>query len=1486
MTLTPEATDAQLTAWRDAAAHGGLPSPERSRWQVLRAGCVGLWEFDAAEYWFADGRAQFVGANQSGKSTLMALTTLIMLSGSLDRQYIDTFGQSDKSFRYYVEPTDDARDRREATGSAHRGWAWVEYGRLGEDGPEFFTTLLYAQAKRGVSQLDPVWIICRGTARVRDGLTLAVGSSAVEPKELGGVEGLEVMRSGKRYAARIATDLFGFSDDDRFATVLEMLKVLRTPHLGQKLNPDWFTEQIRMSLPAVAESEVDKLADGWQQLEQLGRDRDHAVAARDAVGVYLARAWRPWADALLRARADDLLASDAAVCSALDSASSADVSLASARAELTEETGRSDELEAGVQRARAALTQLLRSAAYRDAAGRAQNAERMRRDAAAAAVAATTARRHLASTGEALQAAGAAHAEATGRLDLARTASSAAVTHAGAALRSSGLDAEGWAAEGDVDRIDAAVAARRSQVSALRKLTRAAATAVGRWQAESGTVNRLREEARARAAVAEDAATAVTDAVQQLSDDLERWAAGLPAAVPPVALRDDWVREVVSQTHAVRPREVLGGLLAREWLEPSVGPLTEEIAAVRAEARAAGLRADEAERSAEKLGEAGDPQPAAPSRWSRRSRPPFPGSDGAPLWRLVDPVDGVPAEVLDHVEAALDAAGLLDSWVTVDGVWSDDRDGAESVVAGAAGLAGGTLGFGAAGAGAPGVGVADVGAVGAGGAGLGSAGAGVAGVGVADPGAVGPGGGAGAAGARAVSVLTAVLQPAEDAGALGGTVARILGRIGYAAAGEPLGGDLVIAGDGRWRTPIAQGRAGRAAEGAELLGTAARAAARRRQIAALREQAATDREAGEELTRRAEELAARSAALRAAAAEAPGDADVVAAAISLAAANGERDRAETAHAVAAGKAAAAKGEADAATTAVTGYADEHGLPTSDEQLDAVGTALDSAALAAGSLRLALKDQDVAERAVASAVTGVEAAEAAQSAAATAVDEAATAAAKLEAEAGEAEASVSLDDREQFARSAELEEQIRELDTSIAASRQRGLSLAAAASTAQGEAQRRQDAVATAIADREAAARAWWIPVDAGIAAARGIGNGDHRERTLEEALAQARAAVDAVRPPSWPDNAGDRDRRVDTALQRALRGAMTELQTLLEASGGRSVIVSEADEAHPLPAITLVVDAAGTPLDPPGAVERLDQAVAELSATHDEKLHQMYAELLSSTFIDHLADRMTRVVTLLTTVNEVLLRHPTGANKTVLQIRRRPAEGQQHGFNLLRALEEGRIESDSAQEQIRLFLGDRLREAQDSGVIGTDEWVKHLTGLLDYRAWFDCVCYYRVEGGDWKPLTKQVHGVDSGGGKVVTLLQPLLATLVALYSRSADAPRPLWLDEAFEGVDPANRATMLRLLVDFDLDFLLAGPAPLVAAAQVPSAAVWTVSRAPAPLAGVDLSLMLWAGRTLEAVPVADVAATVLAPRRPVDDPDRPDLFADLTQGAGGGSSI
>ena len=98
------------------------------------------------------------------------------------------------------------------------------------------------------------------------------------------------------------------------------------------------------------------------------------------------------------------------------------------------------------------------------------------------------------------------------------------------------------------------------------------------------------------------------------------------------------------------------------------------------------------------------------------------------------------------------------------------------------------------------------------------------------------------------------------------------------------------------------------------------------------------------------------------------------------------------------------------------------------------------------------------------------------------------------------------------------------------------------------------------------------------------------------------------------------------------------------------------------------------------------------------------------------------------------------------------------------------------------------------------------------------------------------------------LMMPLVATLAAMYEEMPTGPRPLWLDEAFDGLDAANRATVMKLFREFDLDVLLAGPGRLVNVADVPVAAIYQVVRAPAPMPGADLVMELWAGGQLEAV--------------------------------------
>src|SRR2546421_776111 len=132
---SPVTAPFDLTSWRDTVIRGELPAARRAeRWQPLRAGVVNLWEYDAAEVWYADGRLQLQGANESGKSTLMTLTTLLLIAGDISSHNIDTLGQSEKRFRYYVEPTGHALDRRDATQAKNRGWAWLEFGSIGGGG--------------------------------------------------------------------------------------------------------------------------------------------------------------------------------------------------------------------------------------------------------------------------------------------------------------------------------------------------------------------------------------------------------------------------------------------------------------------------------------------------------------------------------------------------------------------------------------------------------------------------------------------------------------------------------------------------------------------------------------------------------------------------------------------------------------------------------------------------------------------------------------------------------------------------------------------------------------------------------------------------------------------------------------------------------------------------------------------------------------------------------------------------------------------------------------------------------------------------------------------------------------------------------------------------------------------------------------------------------------------------------------------------------
>src|SRR5439155_7244389 len=247
---------------------------------------------------------------------------------------------------------------------------------------------------------------------------------------------------------------------------------------------------------------------------------------------------------------------------------------------------------------------------------------------------------------------------------------------------------------------------------------------------------------------------AVENAVTAVADLLSDWARALDERVRPAAeLLEGWTRRVSGLTAARQPAPVLAAAISRDHLLPARRPLDQKRADLNRTRRDNETARADTEAELANLETERDPRPRGPEFWQRRDRPDGVGVTGAPLWRLVETSE--PDAPVAQLEAAMDAAGLLQAWVTPDGVYVAGRDGSDVIWTAP-----------------PDHGPPDHGPP--------------------DHGPPGPG--PSGSGTRS---LRAVLRPADDAGVLAGIVAGLLGSVTY---GDDLpAGTTAIGADGRWR---------------------------------------------------------------------------------------------------------------------------------------------------------------------------------------------------------------------------------------------------------------------------------------------------------------------------------------------------------------------------------------------------------------------------------------------------------------------------------------------------------------------------------------------------------------------------------------------------------------------------------------------------------------------------------------------------------------
>lgn len=1317
-----------------------LPEPERERWEPLRIGLLNLYRFDEEEFRFRRGRLLLRGNNGTGKSRVLALTLPFLLDGELGAHRMEPDGDSAKKPEWNL-----LLGRHED----RLGYAWIEFGRREEGVTRYLTLGCGMRAARGRG-IAGRWFFTTDQ-RVGEELSLRAegGHALVRNRLEEAVAGRgQVHDTAREYRAEVNRHLFGLGER-RYEALLDLLVQLRRPQLSRRLDEGVLSGALTEALPPLPDAVLEDLADAFGALEADRAELDSYQAAAEAADTFL-ESYRRYAAVAVRRRAGEVTRRHSEYEGTQRKLRDAERKRSEAETEverLEEERGRAREEEAR-------LGEEVRTLETSDAMDRARELERAREEAGHARKAAEEAEgdRERAQASEADQQERARQADE--RAKEARTGVDEAARRAAEAAAEARLDREHEAllsehelpGEPAPEAIDAArnaaaeAADRRARALArLQDLSREADEA----RAELSRARSRRDDAAARLDAAREgereAAAARSRAVAEAAEAYRAWAERLQEAQAEDPEDVRWALEAWGEGGDGRSpleRAVAAAVdAARGRLTRDRASLAERRDAAREECRRLAEEREEVE-AARHL-------PPPPSR--TRSMEERAGRAGAPLWRVVEPVDGLEPGALAGYEAALEAAGLLDAWVTPEGDLLDPLEN-DAVL-----------------------------------------------VGSDDPPA--PGGG-----------LAAILRPAPDPdepdvgsvreAALSGVLARL-------GAGEGPG-EAWFAPDGQFRLGPLQGHWSKAA--AEYLGTEARDAARRRRLDELDRCLAEADEALARIDGEVEALDARERTLDAERERAPGDQAVRDA---LAATSAAARRVGEARDELAGvdrEVTEARGIAQEKEGTLRDAARDLGLEDHVEDLARLERALASYREALAALWPTLQGLADRVREGERARADLEKARTELEELTGRAEEARRRASRAEVRRDTLEASAGKEVEDVLARLDEAKRALQEADSRVRAVEAAWHEADAGARVAAREAEHHRETLEEHHERRAEAIRTLGRAVRAGLLAVAhpdlaehepaggeaptdGTGADDPEDWAPDRAVRVARA-IDRVLEETPADD--DTWRRVE----QSITGRYSELESALLAQSLRPeasledqlylVRVPFQGELRTLPALhRLLVDEVGHRQQLLSAKEReiLENHLVGDVAAH---LHRLI----------HDGEQWVR------DVNEELAGMPTSTGMQ-LRFAWKPRDDGPPGLKEARRrlLAHHAGWSPEEREEVGAFLQDRIQEEREKDETGT--WREHLAAALDYRRWHTFVVERRQDG-EWKPLTRRTHGTGSGGEKALALTVPQFAAAAAHY-RSADrgAPRLILLDEAFVGIDSDMRAKCMGLIEQFDLDLVM-----------------------------------------------------------------------------------
>ncbi|MFD0894767.1 TIGR02680 family protein [Luteolibacter ambystomatis] len=262
-----------------------LPNATSLRWQPVRGGLINLYRYDYQEFRYENGRLVLRGNNGTGKSRVLALQLPFLLDGEIIPQRFEPDGDPAKRMEWNLLMGGRYDDRQ--------GYTWLEFGRIDENGQEHFQTIgcgLRAVQGKGIAQQ---WMFITRQRIGRDLFLLNESSQPLSKTKLEDsiADQGKVFGSGKieedRRDYRKAVDMAFFQLGSRYGSLLSLLIQLRQPQLTRKLEEKTLSDALNQSLPPLPESVLGDVADAFRSLENDRQELSDLIAARDGSEVFL-----------------------------------------------------------------------------------------------------------------------------------------------------------------------------------------------------------------------------------------------------------------------------------------------------------------------------------------------------------------------------------------------------------------------------------------------------------------------------------------------------------------------------------------------------------------------------------------------------------------------------------------------------------------------------------------------------------------------------------------------------------------------------------------------------------------------------------------------------------------------------------------------------------------------------------------------------------------------------------------------------------------------------------------------------------------------------------------------------------------------------------------------------------------------------------------------------------------------------------------------